>query len=210
MKNIFLKSLVIVFILHSCTKQKEQVFISNYNISVDSSSTIDTYLSLIHLKNDSIFSYNSLAPGFTPHFLGKLKHNKFETKTNGLNLDYFNDSLKLYDRGFIFHFKELKEKTTSSVSINSDYFVGKKFMASTKFGNQLIHFMDEKRGGNLTYDYNFEWDIIEFEGYSFLLSVSDIEIAPLFIKNITLDTIYTQLFTKDEVLDIIFTEFNEM
>ncbi len=210
MKNIFLKSLVIVFIIHSCTNHKEQVFISNYNISVDGGSSKDTYLSLIHLKNDSLFYFNSNVTLLTPHFVGKLKRNKFETEINNLNLEYFNDSLKLYDHGLIFHFKELKEKTANAIFINKDYFIGKKFMASTKFNKQLIHFINEKRGSNLTYDYNFEWDIIEFKGYYFLLSVSDIERAPLFIKNITSDTIYTQLFTKDEVLDITFKEFNEM
>ncbi len=207
-KKIIFKPLLLIWILHSCTEQREQVYISNYNISVNGEYSTETSLFLIHLKNDSLFYFNSEAVLLYPYYLGKLKSNQLESKLNDLNIEHQNDSLKLYDNDLIWHFKELKEKTINSVSVNKNYFIGKKFTANTKYGNLIIQFIDEKRGSNLTHNCLFEWDLIEFEGYYFLWSVSDIERVPLFIKNITSDTIYTQLFTKEEVLDIIFTKIN--
>lgn len=208
MKNVFLKLFLLALTFLSCKNhnEPEQLFISTYNISVTGDYSIENS-SLIHLKNDSLFYFN-LDPLLPPYFLSKLKLKNMDSESNELKIEYLYDSLNLYDNDIILHYKLLKEKTTSSVSISSDYFIGKKFMASTKFGNQLIHFMDDKKGRNLTYNYNFEWEITEFEGYYFLLSVSDIERAPLFIKNIASDTIHAQLYTKDEVLEIKFVKID--
>ncbi|WP_339611478.1 hypothetical protein [uncultured Planktosalinus sp.] len=206
MKHIIFKVLLLVFILQSCSKPKEQVFISNYNISVTGDSSQETSLFILHLKNDSLFYLHFDSPQFKPNYLGKLKHNKFETEIDKLSLEYFKDSLKLYSGNIKYQFKELKEKTTNAVLINKDYFIGKEFMVNTKRNKTLIKFIDEKSGYDLSNGSSFEWDLIEFEGYYFLWNVAIIDRFPLFIKNITGDTIFTQLFTKDEVLNIIFTE----